>query len=72
MNTNALIRNKMKLTKAVRIFTADIEGRRGDDPVVVGLTTTYAISTYHHESFEFESRSWQDILDTTLCDKACQ
>jgi hypothetical protein len=29
----------------------------------------YAISAYHHWSCEFESRSWQGVLDTTLCDK---
>jgi len=24
------------------------------------------------KNYEFESRSWQDVLDTTLCDKVCQ
>ena len=33
------------------------EGRRGCDRMVVGFTTTYAISAYHHLCFEFESRS---------------
>jgi len=33
---------------------------------------TCVISTYHHQSCEFESCSWQDVLDTTLCDKVCQ
>jgi hypothetical protein len=37
--------------------------------MVAGLTT---ISAYHHSRFEFESRSWQGVLDTTLCDKVCQ
>jgi hypothetical protein len=40
--------------------------------MAVGFTTTYAISAYHHYSCEFESRSWWDVLDTTLCDKVCQ
>ena len=40
--------------------------------MVVGFTTTYAISVYHLESCEFESRSWQCVLDTTLCDEVCQ
>jgi hypothetical protein len=31
-------------------------GRRGHDRMVVGFTTTYAISAYHHQRFEFESR----------------
>ena len=32
-------------------------GRRGRDHIVVGFTTTYAISAYHHSCCEFESRS---------------
>ena len=32
-------------------------GRHGCDRIVVGFTTTYAISAYHHWSCEFESRS---------------
>jgi hypothetical protein len=42
---------------------------------VVEFTTTYmqfAISAYHHLSCDFESRSWQNVLDTTLCEKLCQ
>ena len=46
--------------------------RRGRDRMVVGFTTTYAISAYHHWCCEFESRSGRCVLDTTLCDKACQ
>jgi hypothetical protein len=42
--------------------------------MVVGFTTTYAISTYQAITTEvqFETRSWQGILNTTLCDKVCQ
>ena len=40
--------------------------------MVVGFTTTYAISAYHHYGCEFESRSWRGVLDATLCDKVCQ
>ena len=40
--------------------------------MVVGFTTTCAISGYHHLSFEFESRSWRDLFDSTLCDEVCQ
>ena len=40
--------------------------------MVVGFTTTYAVSAYHHESCEFESHSWWGVHDTTLCDKICQ
>ena len=45
---------------------------RGRDRMVVGFTTTFAISAYHHKNCEFEPRSWRDVLDTTLCDKVCQ
>ena len=48
------------------------KGRRGRDRMVVGLTATCAISAYRHKSCEFEPRSWQGVLDTTLCDKVCQ
>ena len=40
--------------------------------MVVGFTTTCAISAYHHYKCEFEPRSWRGVLDTTLCDKVCQ
>ena len=39
--------------------------------MVVGFTTTYWTSAYHHWSCEFESRSWQGVLDTTLSNKGC-
>ena len=45
---------------------------RGRDHLVVGFTTTCAISADHHYSCEFEPCSWRDVLDTTLCDKVCQ
>ena len=45
--------------------------RRGRDRMVVGFTTTCAISAYHNQSFDFESHSWRGVLDTTLCDKVC-
>ena len=35
------------------------------DGMVVGFTTTYAISANHHCSYEFRSRSWRGALDTT-------
>jgi hypothetical protein len=47
-------------------------GRRGRYRMVVGFTTTYAISAYHHQNCEFEPRSWRGVLDTTLCDKVGQ
>jgi hypothetical protein len=47
-------------------------GHRRPDHMVIGFTTTYTISAYHHLSCEFEPRSWRGVLDTTLCDKVCQ
>ena len=47
-----------------------IQGRR--DRMVVGITTTCAISAYQHLSCEFEPRSWRSVLGTPLCDKVCQ
>ena len=35
----------------------------GHDHMVV------AISAYHHQSCEFESRSWQGVFNTTFCDE---
>jgi len=37
-------------------------GRRGRNRKVVGFTTTYALSAYHHRYCEFESRSGQGVL----------
>jgi hypothetical protein len=48
-----------------------VRGRRRRDRIVVGFTTTCAISAYHHQSCEFESCSWRVVLDPTLCDKVC-
>jgi hypothetical protein len=49
-----------------------IGGRRGHDRMVVGSTTTCAISSYHHLNREFESRSWRCVRETTLCYKVGQ
>jgi hypothetical protein len=44
------------------IYLYCCRGRRGRDRMVVGFTTTYAISAYHHWCCEFESRSGRDVL----------
>jgi hypothetical protein len=49
-----------------------ITGRRGRDPMVIGFTTTCAISSYYHWCCYFEPRSRRGVLDTTLCDKVWQ
>ena len=46
-------------------------GRHGRDYMVIGSTTTYAISAYH-QCCKFELRSGEVYFDTTLCDKVCQ
>jgi hypothetical protein len=38
-----------------------MKGRGGRDRMVVGFTTTYATSTYHHWCCGFESRSGRDV-----------
>jgi hypothetical protein len=42
---------------------------RGHDYMVVGFLTTYSISAYYDLSCQFESHSWQGVLETTLCNK---
>ena len=49
-----------------------MEDHRGRDHMVVGFTTTSVIIAYHHESCEFEPRSWRGVLYKTLRDKVCQ
>ena len=49
-----------------------VSGHCGRGRMVVGFRTTCIIKFYHNKSCEFESHSWQGVLDTTLYDKACQ
>jgi hypothetical protein len=39
--------------------------------MVVGFTTTYAISAYHNWRCEIESSTWRGVLDTILGYKVC-
>jgi hypothetical protein len=43
----------LEKTSKYCVFVSCRRGRRGRDRVVVGFTTTYAISAYHHTSCEF-------------------
>jgi len=43
------------------VFKSTIRGRRGRDRMVVGFTTTYTISVYHHWCCELESRSGRGV-----------
>ena len=40
---------------------SSVRGRRGHDRMVVGFTTSYAISAYHHWCCEFESRPGRGV-----------
>jgi hypothetical protein len=61
-----MITNELQMTKWCR-------GRHGLDHMVVGFTTTCAISAYHLYSCKFEPcLSLRGVLDTTLYDKVCQ
>jgi hypothetical protein len=51
----------MWLLYQVTSYHNHLRGRRGHDHMVVGFTTTYAISAYHHWCCEFESRSGQSV-----------
>jgi hypothetical protein len=42
-------------------FSISKRGRRGRDRMVVGFTTIYAISAYHHWCCEFESRPGRGV-----------
>jgi hypothetical protein len=44
----------------------------GHNCMVVGFTTTHAISVYHHWCQMFEYCSWWGVCDATLSDKVCQ
>ena len=60
--------------KKLNCFRASNQKRIGTVVVVIvfGFSTTCVISAYHRWSWEFESRLWRDVPDTTLCDKVCQ
>jgi hypothetical protein len=47
-------------------FDVIFRGRRDRVRMMAEITTTYALSAYHHLRCEFESRSWRSVLDTTL------
>jgi len=44
-----------------KIYISERIGHRGRDRMVVGFTTTYAISAYHHCCCGFESRSGRGV-----------
>ena len=55
--------------KVTRINSQRGRRGRGRDRIVVGFTTTYPFTAYHHQNCEFEFRSWRGVLHATLCDK---
>ena len=60
LNIAALIAVTVKRNIQIKWFIA-INGRRDRDRMVVGFTTTYAISAYHDCCCEFESRIGQGV-----------
>jgi len=61
---------KYILYALISIKYAWLRGRRGRDRMVVGITTTNAISDYHNWCCEFESRSGRDVQHYVI--KICQ
>ena len=43
-------------TRVLFLSPTEKRGHCGRDHIVVGFTTTYAISAYHHKRCEFEPR----------------
>jgi hypothetical protein len=60
------------VSESVLWYWISLEGRCGRDHMAFGFTTNNAISAYLHWSCEFKSRSWRNVLDTTLWDKVYQ
>jgi len=48
------------------LFDNMFGGRHGCDGMVVGVTTTYVTSAYHHKRVEFKFCSWRGALDTHI------
>ena len=67
----ATVEHRYLSLRYVEFFDNSKSERGRRDRIVVGFTTTCAISAYHHYSCEFVSRSWRGVLDI-LCDKGCQ
>jgi hypothetical protein len=64
--------NKIRSAIKIHINTKNVAIVAMHDHMVVGFTTTYAISTYHHWFCELKSCSWGGVLNTTICDEVCQ
>ena len=60
------------LPQTLRIMYRVLRGRRGRDRIVVGFTTTYAISANLPLRLWVRIPLMRDVLDTTLCDKVYQ
>jgi hypothetical protein len=56
--------------KLFKVALSTHKGCCGRDRMVVGFTTTYATSVYHHLWVRIPLRP--GVLDTTVCDKVCQ
>ena len=56
----------LKFLGIYRLYNGYVWGTRERDRMVVGFTTTYAISAYHHWCCEFESRSGRGVQHYTI------
>ena len=63
---------KLFVTYVFTSISLKAGGSHVRDRMVVGFTTTCAISAHYHLNCEFERSAWRGVLDTTLCDKVCQ
>ena len=63
---------RSKLCCPQSLINITCRGRCDRYRIVVGFTTTYAISANHHWWYGFESRYGRGVLDTTVCDKVCR
>jgi hypothetical protein len=50
----------------LQVCVSIYRSRGSRDRIVVGFPTPYVISAYQPKSSEFESCSWQGVLDTIL------
>ena len=61
----------LELLLSIHPHVSHKEGRRGCDSVswIYNYLLDQCLSPL---TFEFETRTWRGVLDTTLCDKVCQ
>ena len=61
-----IISVKIKIKPSLNFKCVTLQGRRGRDRMVVGFTTPYGISAYHHWWCVFEPRSGRGVQHYVL------